>query len=207
MHLLALLMALFLAACAAVPARAPLEDPAAAWELRRTALVRLDAWDLRGRLALRTEAEGAHASLHWVREGERHRMNLAGPFGGGRVRVVYDDSGAELRDAAGEVYRGRSVEELLARATGWWLPLEGLNYWVLGLPAPEAPAETEIDAWGRLRTLAQRGWRIDFLEYAPVDGYELPARVFIRRLSRDDVMLEARIAIERWALRATATAP
>ena len=191
---------LLLAGCAGLPERLPVADPAAVWDSRQSALARLNNWDLHGRLALRTDDEGAHASLHWVRRNAVHRMNLAGPFGGGRVRVVYDENSAELRDSNGDVYRGNSVQQLLERVTGWWLPLNGLNYWVLGLPEPGVTARTELDEWGRLRTLDQQGWRIEFLEYTEQAGFELPKRLFVSRQSPDKDVLEARIAIERWAL-------
>lgn len=195
-----IIAAFFLTSCASLPERPPVADVEAAWSFRQAALTRLQSWDLRGRLAMRTEETGAHASLHWVREQRMHRMNLAGPFGGGRVRVIYNDDSAELRDASGEVYRGASVQEVLARATGWWLPLEGLNYWVLGLPEPGVPAVSELDQWGRLKTLTQEGWHIDFLEYTQGGGLDLPKRVFISRKPNGKEVLEARIAIEQWVL-------
>jgi len=200
MRVFLLLLALLLAGCATAPERAPVADIAAAWNARQARLARLETWSLRGRLALRTAEEGAHASLHWVRRQDVHRVDLAGPFGGGRVRVTYDGSGAELREADGKVHRDASVQELVARATGWWLPLEGLNYWVVGLPAPGAPAQRALDPWGRLQRLRQLGWTIEFLEYVREGGYELPRRLFIRRASPEET-LEVRLVIEDWAVR------
>lgn len=197
-----LLFIVLFAGCATVPDRPPVEDAAIAWNARQVRLGQLETWDLRGRLALRTAEEGAHASLHWTRRREIHRLSLAGPFGGGRVRVTYDGNGAELRESGGKVYRNASVQELVARATGWWLPLDGLNYWVLGLPAPDASARRLLDPWGRLKTLEQLGWSIDFLEYVREGDYELPRRLFIKRASGvSDETLEVRLVIEAWALR------
>lgn len=200
------LLALLYAGCAALPARPPVENPAAVWQARQSRLARLNAWDLRGRLALRTDREGANASLRWVRDHERHRMNLVGPFGGGRVRLTYDRGSAELRDADGKIYRGTSMQQLLLRATGWNLPIEGMNYWVLGLPEPDAPARSTLDPWGRLKLLDQLGWDIRFLEYTEVEGYELPKLVFIRHTSSGaaGADVEARLVIETWEVRKTA---
>lgn len=201
MRLFVLLFALSLAGCVTPPARPPVDDPAAAWAARQTRLARVDAWELRGRLAVTTAEEGANASFHWLRRQARHRLSLAGPFGSGGVRIEYDGDIATLRDSSGEVYYGHSVQELLARATGWRLPIEGLDYWVLGLPAPGAPARRELDAWGRLAVLEQLGWRIEFVEYFGPGLYELPRRIFIARAAegaRD--FLEARFVIERWTV-------
>lgn len=202
MRLFVIAVALMLAACASLPERAPVGNPAAVWQARQKQLARVTGWDLRGRLALRTDNEGANASLRWVRSGERHRMSLAGPFGGGGVRLTYDDNGAVLRDADGDVYRGASMQELLLRATGWRLPIEGLNYWVLGLPDPEAPGKSRLDQWGRLKSLEQFGWNISFLEYTQAGRYELPKLVFLnhRADGASDAEIEARLVVEHWTV-------
>lgn len=202
MRSLLILVVLLLAACATPPARLPADDPQAAWHWREQRLARIDAWDLRGRLAISAEQQAGNASFHWVRQADRNRLTLAAPFGGGRVRVVYDAEQAALTDGRGEVYYGASVQELLARATGWRLPLQALEHWVLGLPAPGEPGRRELDAWGRLETLEQAGWRIEFVEYVAQGGYEVPRRIFIRR-ERERFYgesLEARFVIERWSL-------
>jgi len=198
-----LLIGLLLVGCAAMPLRPPVENPTATWQTRQSQLAQLSGWDLRGRLALRTEDQGAHASLRWVRDRGRHRMNLAGPFGGGHVRLTYDRDGAELRDAEGEIFHGATMQQLLLRATGWNLPIEGLNYWVLGLPEPDAPAQSTLDEWGRLKLLKQLGWHIEFIEYTQSGEYELPRRVFIRHQQDNapDSDIEARLVIETWEVR------
>jgi outer membrane lipoprotein LolB len=195
-----------LSGCAGLPQRAPAENPSAAWQTRQFQLAQLNVWDLRGRLALRADDQGANASLRWVRDRERHRLNLAGPFGGGRVRLTYDRNGAELRDAGGETYHGATMQQLLLRATGWNLPIEGLNYWVLGLPDPGVPSHSTLDEWGRLKLLEQLGWDVEFIEYTQAGEYELPKRVFIRRKQRNasDGDIEARLVIETWHVRSYA---
>lgn len=192
--------ALLLAGCAAVPERPPVGEPDQVWHARAAALRRVNEWDVRGRLALRSAEEGFHASLRWVREAERHRIDLTGPLGGGHVRLTQDRSGAEFRDANDRVYRDTSVRNLLWRRTGWDLPIEGLNFWLLGLPAPDAPAQHEIDAWGRLKSLEQFGWEVRFVEYVQLGASELPSRIFIRRRSEAaaDRTLEVRLVVEEW---------
>lgn len=192
---------LLLAGCAAVPERAPVSDAAVAWEARRATLAQIGAWELRGRVAVRTADQGGQASLLWKRENDTHRIDLVGPLGSGRVRLTQDRNGAELRDGSGKVYRGASVQDLLARMTGWKVPLEGLNYWALGLPTPDAITKSELDEWGRLKTLEQLGWDIHFLDYAPQGNYELPSRVFIsRKADSPDAAVEVRLVVEKWTV-------
>lgn len=203
MRLLLILVVLALAACATLPARPPAADPEATWDRREQRLARIDAWELRGRLAVSADGQSGNASFHWLRRRDRNRLTLAAPFGAGRVRLVYDHDRAALTDRSGAVHYGASVQELLARATGWWLPLQGLEHWVLGLPAPGVPAQRELDPWGRLETLEQAGWHIEFVEYAQQGRYELPRRIFIRRQERalyGESPLQARFVIESWAV-------
>ncbi|MFL6713721.1 MAG: lipoprotein insertase outer membrane protein LolB [Sulfurifustis sp.] len=203
MRLLVLLLFLMLlAGCAAVPERPAAGNVETEWAARREALLRLDAWELRGRVALRTPQEGVQGSLHWSLAPQEQRVDLAGPFGGGRVRLSVGPDGAELRDANNKVYRDASVEALLARVTGWRLPLAGLRYWVVGVPAPDAPARIELDEWGRLQSLAQLGWTIRFIDYVREGAYELPRRVFIESDAREgpDPAAEARLVIDQWSV-------
>lgn len=197
---------LLLAGCTALPVRAP-DEVARAWAARQQALAPLANWDLRGRIALRSRDEGVQASLHWVRDGARHRITLVGPLGSGQVRLTQDTGGAELTDADKKRYRGTSAREVLARVTGWDVPIENMNWWVLGLPAPGA-VERALDSAGRLTQISQFGWEVEFLEYGYYGPHELPSRFFIRR--RDDrvggeglnhVTVEVRVVIERWLLR------
>ena len=150
--------------CAALPARTP-DEVAHAWAMRQQMLAPLTNWELRGRIALRSRDEGMQASLHWVRERERQRISLVGPLGSGQVRLTQDASGAELRDTEKNVRRAPTVRQLLVETTGWDVPLDDMDWWVRGLPAPGAKAEQELDEDGRLKTLTQLGWEVEFLEY------------------------------------------
>jgi outer membrane lipoprotein LolB len=191
-----------MAGCAAVPERPAVEDREVEWQSRQAALRHLVAWELRGRLALRTDEEGANASVRWKHEGDRNQVDLAGPFGGGRVRVTQDVNGAELRDAGGKIYRDAMLGDLLARVTGWRLPIESLRYWIVGLPEPNAAQRRTLDAWGRLQTLAQSGWEVQFLEYTTQGAFEVPRRLFIKRANSagDDRLIEARFVIDSWTI-------
>lgn len=192
---------LFMTGCAAVPERPPLADPARAWQMRKQELAPIAAWNIHGRFAMRRDGEGWQGSLHWVRDHARQRISLTGPLGSGQLRLTQDEHGAQLRDAEQNVLHAPDARELLRRATGWDLPLEGINWWVLGLPVPGAPGAEELDAWGRLKALQQLGWDVQFLEYTRADRHELPSRLFLRRAANGAGEFEVRLAIERWRVR------
>jgi outer membrane lipoprotein LolB len=157
-------------------------------------------WDLRGRLAVRTDDRGGQASLAWRREDRRHSIRLNGPLGRGVVRVTQDEQGARLQDADGRVVEAADAEQLLAMYTGWQLPIASLNWWLRGLPVPDRALVREFDAVGRLSSLRQAGWEVRYQEYTRVDRFDLPTRLTITRAAEGAVPgLEARFVIDRWA--------
>ncbi|MBI3545069.1 MAG: outer membrane lipoprotein LolB [Gammaproteobacteria bacterium] len=195
------------AGCVTPASLPPVENPAAAWQARQAVLNPINAWKIQGRLSIRTAAEGGQASLLWVRDGVQQRLDLTGPLGRGHLRLTQNNEGAELRDADKKTWRADNAEQLLYRTTGWWVPLDGLNYWVLGLPMPYTPAMQELDDQGRLKTLVQAGWEIQFLEYAQYGSLDLPQKFFVKRKvdateERIDPAksVEVRLVIEHWTL-------
>ncbi|BAU47154.1 membrane protein [Sulfurifustis variabilis] len=203
------LAAAFLAGCASLPEPAPPGDPEALFAARRAELVALTVWELRGRVALRAPGEGWQAGLRWLHRDGAQALDLTGPFGGGYLRLTEDDGGARLTDSSRRVYEAADATMLLARTTGWQVPLDGLDHWVRGLPLPDVPARRELDAHGRLKRLVQRGWNIEYLAYAEFAGHELPSRLYISRelpaepaAGPEDPRLEVRLAIQSWRLAA-----
>ncbi len=174
------------------------------WQARQSRLGQVTNWQIQGRLSARTAEEGWQASVRWVRERDRHEIDLWGPLGRGHLRISQDPFGAELLDSERNHYRAATGEALLLDTTGWRLPLEGLNYWVRGIPMPQSPAQQVLDDWGRLERLRQLGWEIDFLRYERSHGLELPSRLRLRREQPEIVqaqLLEVRLVIERFSLR------
>ncbi|MBI5611861.1 MAG: outer membrane lipoprotein LolB [Gammaproteobacteria bacterium] len=196
---LTVLAAVSLAGCAVAPR---VEYPALSWPERAAQLSALQDWELRGRVAVQTDDNrGGQAALHWRHETERHTLTLRGPLGGGLLRLQQDRHGARLQDAERRDYRAASAEEALFAATGWRMPLSGLEYWIRGLPAPGEVARQEWDELGRLAHLRQFGWDVHFLDYSPSGRYELPSRLDVTLPALEhQARAEARIVIDEWVL-------
>lgn len=175
---LALAAGLLLAGgCAAV---APPPPPsAAALEERRLALQASAAWRLAGRVAVTAGSEGGSAALDWRQAGERSELVLRGPFGAGSLRVALSGGSVELDDGTHRL-EGEPAREFLERQLGAPLPLAGLRYWVLGVPAPGAPYVEVTGPDGLPGQLDQQGWQVGFERYREVDGRQLPGRVTAR---------------------------
>lgn len=180
--------------------RPPAGDLEQRWQARVTALAPVAHWELRGRLAVRTDERGGQASLIWLRDDVRHSIRLNGPLGRGVVRVTQDERGARLTDAEQRVFEASSAEELVYLYTGWQLPITNLEWWVRGLPVPGVNAGRELDDSGRLRILHQQGWEVQYQGYVRVEGRDLPSRLTLSRPAGDSLpAMEARLVIDRWA--------
>ncbi len=206
-------VAFLLGGCATAPSPAPVANPALAWRARVAKLAPLGTWDVRGRLALRTAHHGGEVSLRWVRDDSRYTIHLSGPLGHGLVQLQQGPGGARLEDAHRHVYRAANAEVLLFETTGWHVPLDGLTYWIRGLPVPGIPHEQNLDGAGQLQYLQQLGWTIRFLAYARYGRYILPRDIELMRPAPANATrttgahppgerlgpVEARLVIERWA--------
>jgi outer membrane lipoprotein LolB len=96
---------------------------------------------------------------------------------------------------------GRSVDAEAARAElqarlGAELPWVSLRYWMLGVPAPDQPAEVTDAAAAPWRVIEQAGWRIGYDAFTTATGFTLPQRF---TATRGDVRV--RVIVDDWSLR------
>jgi outer membrane lipoprotein LolB len=200
----------WLAGCATRPPLPPVADPDLAWQTRLAELQGASDWEVKAKLAVRTHERGGQASMLWQRQMDAHRVNLYGPFGGGRVILTSDSQGATLRDSRKQSYNAVSAEAVLYRVVGWRIPFERLQYWVLGVPAPGLDYTHTLDERGRLAILRQDGWEIIYQEYDQFAGREMPRKMSLQAagtvtgLPPDDAgrsrRVEVRAVIKRWRL-------
>jgi len=206
----ALILAWLVQGCVTAPPRPPVADPEAAYAARAGTVRQINSWEVKGKLAVSTDQRGGNANIIWQRSGEKHYINMYGPFGGGRVILTDDESGAKLRDNNKKVYVGKNAEEVLRRAAGWRVPFAAMQYWILGIPAPAGKFVKSLDDYGRLASLRQGGWEIRFLEYEMFDQRELPSRIVLRSLAdtthldddrlRENDSIEVKLLIKRWTI-------
>ena len=201
-----------LVGCTTVPSRPPAFDPINAWNNHAENVAGVVSWSLKGRMSVRTEDSGKSATLLWDRDGIDHKIELYGPFGGGRIRIIQNSNGATLTDAKKRTDEAPTASELLYRRVGWHVPFEAMQYWVLGVPEAGKSYSKTLDQWGRLQTLSQSGWDVSFREYNEVAPYELPRKLFITAQpgtvhlvnkngedAGDDI--QVRMVVKRWEVK------
>jgi outer membrane lipoprotein LolB len=174
MRLAALLaLAAFLTACAQLETRAPENVE----------------FNLTGRIGARYAKDSFSGNLAWRHAQASDELLISTPLGQGVARIVREGSSVVLTTAEPREYRAPDAESLTEQVLGFRLPLAGLADWVRARPSPGAPAKIEKSPDGRLQSLEQLGWKIEYQEYAE----ERPSRM---RLVYPGI--ELRLVISQW---------
>ncbi len=188
------LVLVWVAGCATPPSPV---SPAAqsAWAARQPALMKLTHWRAAGRIGVVNERNGWHASFQWDQQDADYRIDLIGPLGQGRVIIQGDMEAVHIQTQDGKDWTAPDSDTLLEQSLGVRLPVNGLRYWVRGLPEPDSQPVLQFDAGGRLIRLEQSGWIIEYPIYTPVAALDLPARIVAQRQD-----LSVKLIIEQWTL-------
>lgn len=183
-RLLALVGIVCLSGCASLSSRSAL--------VARPAQSESAAFALNGRISVNYQGARHSAGLHWNHQTESDEVLLLTVLGQTVARIASDARHATL-DQGEQQYQADDAETLMTRVLGWHLPLGGLHYWVLGLPAIDSPAQIERDTHGRINLLHQAGWEVRYIGYADATPDSLPSRL---QLSHED--LQVQLLIDEW---------
>ncbi len=186
-RLVVALLALAVAACSSLP-RGP------GGQVLTSA--QLDAFQLAGSISVRVEKESFPGRVRWTHEPSRDELWFYSPVGTAVAHLVQTPEGALLVDEKGQEHRAATLESLASGVLGWDLPLQGLPYWVRGLPWPAGDAaQVERDAQGRAVALQQSGWKITYLAWFGDGPEALPARLDVV-----GARLRLKLAVQRWEM-------
>jgi outer membrane lipoprotein LolB len=96
-----------------------------------------------------------------------------------------------LSTSDGRTESDADPDALTEKLLGWRLPIAGLPYWVRGRALPSLPAQQTTGAGGRLATLNQAGWNIEYQAYH--ETLAVPARLSLRRDT-----IDLRLVLDQW---------
>ncbi len=177
---LAAAVLLSVAGCASVSQRdaAPTTEigqPTQAWKAVR----------LTGRLSIKQGKEAQFGNVRWLHDSPHHEIDVISPLGATVANIVQDPQRVTLVTSDRQKYEALDADRLMESVLGWSLPLNGMQYWVLGKPAPpEQEAQAELGPDNRLARLNQQQWQIEYSNYRPVGNMQYPGKIVMRR---DDV--------------------
>ncbi len=173
-----LALLLLLGACAAPPPKTVSTPLSRAQSLEAA---QRNGFQLSGRVAVKYDEKNFSSSVRWVHNGSDDDIWILAPLGSGVARIVQDAGGICLTTNDQKTYRAHDAESLTHEVLGWSLPLSGLQYWILGIAAPQSAAQEQRDAQQRLERLNQNSWEIAYLRYKPEQESGMPARIMLRR--------------------------
>lgn len=187
---LVLILCLALAGCAGIFTRS---GPTGVQVDSRGAVTR---FNLEGRVAVRSGEQSFSGGMRWERREGEEIVLLSTPLGQGVAEIRRDARGVVLVDGEGKRYEAADIDTLAERALGVPIPLSGLVHWLSARPRPSAPHVAHLDKVGRVASLEQDGWRIEYDRYQRRGGMDLPAKVFARR----DGEVEFRLVVDAWEM-------
>lgn len=162
------------------------------WISHMRNLVRLQEWQIQGKIGVRTADDAGSAYIDWSQSHDSFYITLSGPLGQGTTIISGNPGGARLEQSDG-TWIAESPDQLVQEHTGWEIPISNLLYWVKGMPAPSSKANTRHNALGTLASLEQDGWNLSFDQYSPQLGNLLPCRIRIQKGE-----LRVTLVIKRW---------
>ena len=186
---------LLLNGCTAVTVMEPGAPGQRAYQERAVQLGAIDQWGLAGKLSLDDGDDGGSGRLSWDTSPVGYDLDFRGAMGRGAWQLQVREHNATLRNADGSVQTAPDVTVLMQERIGWSVPVEALVWWVRGLEAPGPSGLGRLDSEGRLLSLQQLGWRVEFTRYRSIDGVALPVRL---EAQRDNYRVK--LAVGRWRL-------
>lgn len=165
------------------------------WISRHAQLSELHSWRMNGRVAVKSDADSWSASLRWQQQAEEFDISFSSLLGQRVAQLKGDRDFASLYLPDERVLSAANISDLLGMELGWQVPMEGLRYWLVGLPVPGDVMSKGLDASGRLQWLEQLDWRIEYSRYRSAGILELPKKMV---LTHGD--LRVRLVIDRWQI-------
>ncbi|KVD88902.1 outer membrane lipoprotein LolB [Burkholderia sp. ABCPW 14] len=180
--------AVALSGCTTQPKRAPVTAPNALQTEQNRAYT--------GRFAVQYQDQlgnprNVYGNFDWQEQGTNVSLELRSPLGQTLAIVKSAPNGASLELPNRQPQYAPDVGELMQRALGFALPLDGLRYWLLPTPAPATPATTVRDPRDgtRIKEIRQDGWTIDYVAYADAPAAGVKRINLVRQTPPLDIKL------------------
>ena len=153
----------------------------------------IQAFTLKGRVAVQAQGKGFSGSLTWQHSGNDDNLALFSPLGSQLASITKTIGQVTLTDDKGKSISAIDAETLTEKVLGWKLPLTGLADWSLGRPASSAVQDITWNEQGHLVSLKQDGWEVEYQNYAQQENYVLPVKLVLR-----NEKVNLKLLIEQW---------
>ncbi|WP_372872260.1 lipoprotein insertase outer membrane protein LolB [Shewanella sp.] len=159
-----------------------------------------DAWELKGKLLIRTNGDKLSANLYWLNTPDNSELRLTSMLGTTLLLLTQSLDGATL-EVDGKSYTDPSPQRLLDNLSGFPLPVNALPFWITGQAMPGDTVE--LDAANRPKTIisADGLWTIRIASWQTQSGATVP-----RTLELDHASASIKLQTNEWQALASAQA-
>jgi outer membrane lipoprotein LolB len=187
--------AVLLTACESVP-----EQPtfSVEWQAHQAQLRQVTHYQASGKLGFKSPELKQSLNFIWKHAPEQSQLRLTTFLGQTVLNLTMSDSGAEVTDNDGKVYRDQNATLLVYRLTGLVIPVTYMQDWLKGLPteADGFQLQPETDTLLSLnKQLGKQQWRLDYQSYQPINNLALPYAMNLQQAETS-----VKIVISKWKL-------
>ena len=193
--ILCVLFASLLNACSLFPVnKKVLQNPQ--WQSHKHSINKIQYWNVQGRFAAKNQKDSWNGQFHWINDHRNYDIIISAPLNGGSFQLKGNHLKAELILQDNHHYSDDDANGLIHKYTGISLPINELQYWMLGLPAPDGSLyNVDFDKQGRLKRFKQSGWTVNFKRYKSQQKVSLPEKIFLENYAYD-----VRIIVQKWVV-------
>lgn len=193
-RLLALILAVsLLGACSTAP-RIDADLKPQLWLEHQLKINSITSWNINGRLAVKNDKDSGTATLLWNQSFANYELRVIAPLGQGTYILKGTRDGVIMQGPDNKFSMAMTAEQLLYEQLGWKLHLNGLKYWIRGVPEPYMSfSALVLDEQGRLTHMKQSGFDIKITRYTDHNGFSLPEKLVIE--SED---IRVKLVIQDW---------
>ncbi|HHB92764.1 MAG TPA: outer membrane lipoprotein LolB [Thioploca sp.] len=156
----------------------------------------LNSWQINGRIAIITKNDSWTAKFNWQQQITNYQLRFSNPMGQGVIFLDGDNNGVIMRTADNKTFTASDPDTLITNVLKLYIPVTNLYFWIRGIPIPKSSLQWySLDKVGRLKTLRQNAWEIEYDRYINVQNINLPKKIF---LNGDD--LRVKIIIDKWQI-------
>lgn len=155
-------------------------------------------WQVNGKLSLQiphhTELNRPQTYVlrfNWEQAEDDYTLNLLGPLNIGLLRIIKKQQLTTLIQGQRRV-TSTNAEQLLLEQTNLPLPLNSLQFWLMGQPSPMWPVQKDNSATDQAG-FTQQGWHIHYSAFISDESHALPKKIVASHAS-----LKLKIAIHQW---------
>ena len=194
--LLLLLAVSLLSACASQVARIDSGLKSQLWLAHQITVSAIQSWNIKGRIAVKNEKESGTVALFWNQFISNYELRFVAPLGQGTYILSGSPGGVAMKGPNNKTIMAETAEQLLREGLGWDIHLNGLRYWIRGLPEPGINySELMLDSKGRLTNMQQSGFNVSVSRYAEQDGIFLPEKLIIK-----SHRIQLKVIIQNWEI-------